>query len=212
MSCLIVNGSPRNKKSNSNVMCSWITKSDDDVIHLASKASVESYLNLIQKYEDIIVVYPLYVDAMPGIVKRFFEVLEENKSIIKGKEVLFIIHSGFSEAVHLRILERYHRILKEILELKRVDTIITPGSEGIRLMPDQMNKKRIILIEKATTLFKKGEEIDSSILSKLAGRETTSMFKRFIFRILKPLGLLDIYWNRQLKQNKIFYKRYDRPY
>ncbi len=192
-------------------MCSWLTKDGDDIVHLASKKSVEELSELLQKHHKMIVIYPLYVDSMPGIVKLFFENLESNQ-LFKGKDILFIIHSGFSEAVHLRVLERYHAILKDILQLNTVETIITPGSEGVRLMPDSMNKKRRTLLLKVNESFRRSNTIDTVTKNNLAGDETMSKNKKFFIRIANFLGLTKIYWNRQLKRNNAYKKRFDKPY
>jgi translation initiation factor 2 beta subunit (eIF-2beta)/eIF-5 len=212
MSCLIVNGSPRNKGSNSNVIATWLKRESDDIIHLASNRSYDKYNELLKKHNQLLIIYPLYVDAMPGIVKEFFEYLESKKSLINEKEVMFIIHSGFSEAVHLRVLERYHEVLKDILLLKRVETVITPGSEGIRLMPERMNKKRRVRLQTLVKAFHDSEELDVKVLKKLRGKEKTSKGKMVLFKIVDFLGLMNVYWNKQLKENMAYEKRFDKPY
>lgn len=212
MSCLIVNGSPRGRKSNSNVMASWIKTEEDECIHLAQNKFYDTYDETIKKHQQIIFIYPLYVDAMPGIVKSFFEYLENHQTIITGKDILFIIHCGFAEAIHLRILERYHIILKDILSLNSVMTIITPGSEGVRIMPEAMTKKRRMRIQNIVSLFREHIEINAKNFNQLAGKETMSKLKICLFKILNVLGLMNIYWNRQLKKNYAFKKRYNMPY
>jgi hypothetical protein len=34
----------------------------------------------------------------------------------------------------------------------------------------------------------------------------------FIFRLLAPTGLINAYWDKQLKQNNAFAQRFDRPF
>lgn len=57
-------------------------------------------------YDKIMITFPLYVDGMPGLVKNFFECLIKYKDQLRGKNVTRIIHSGFSEGIQLRGLER----------------------------------------------------------------------------------------------------------
>ena len=194
------------------MMASWLKQEQDNVIDLKNVKQFPSFIEQVRDAEKIIFIYPLYVDSMPGIVKAFFEFLEKNLESIKGKDCLMIIHSGFSEAIHLRILERYHLVLKDILQLNAIDTIITPGSEGVRLMPEQMNKKRKTRLLELTNAFRHGEALSKKLLQETAGAERMTKKKRRIFKFFSFLGLTNIYWNRQLKQNKAFKKRFNKPY
>lgn len=212
MSFLICNGSPRGDMSNSHVIGKWIFKEGDKTILLKSIKKFPEYLNDLITYKKIVFIYPLYVDGMPGIVKEFFEFIEDNKIAVKNKSFLFIVHCGFSEAVHLRVVERYHNILAGIYGLKSVNTILSPGSEGIRLMPDNMNKKRKSGITNLANCFRNGENLTESILQQLAGDEIMTKKKRVMFKILRLFGLTNMYWNSQLKKNKAYSNRFDKPY
>jgi len=212
MSFLICNGSPRGKESNSQVISNWIYEEGDKTVLIKLIKKFPEYLNDLKNYEKIVFIYPLYVDGMPGIVKEFLEFIEDNKSIIKNKDLLFIVHCGFSEAVHLRIVERYHSILADIYELKSINTILTPGSEAIRIISKKMNNKRMTGLVHLAGCFRRGEKLSKTILKTLAGDETISKKKRLLFKILSALGLTNIYWNNQLKRNNAYSKRFDKPY
>ena len=212
MSFLICNGSPRGDKSNSHVISKWIFEEGDKIIPLKSTRKFPEYLKDLMTYEKIVFIYPLYVDGMPGIVKEFFEFIEDNKNTVDNKDILFIVHCGFPEAVHLRVVERYHNILAGIYGLKSVNTILSPGSEGIRLMPDNMNKKRKAGITHLADCFRRGDILAKSILQQLAGDETITKKKRLQWKILSFLGLTNTYWNSQLKKNKAYSIRFDKPY
>lgn len=114
--------------------------------------------------------------------------------------------------MHLRIVERYHNILADIYELKSINTILSPGSEAIRIMPKKMNNKRKTGLVYLAGCFRRGEKLSKSILYTLAGNETISKKKRLLFKILSALGLTNIYWNNQLKRNNAYFKRFDKPY
>lgn len=212
MKCLMFNGSPRGTASNSLVMCKWLYQDGDAINHLKQVSNFNIYLNEIKSYQKIVFIYPLYVDSMPAIVKAFFEYLSEYKDVVKGKDFLFIVHSGFGEAIHSRILERYHQILKNRLDLNRVDTVISPGSEGVRLMPIQMNQKRKNRLIEFVNCFRNDQELSLELLKETAGAEIMSKKRRRRFKFFNFLGLTNIYWNRQLKQNNAYKSRYDRPY
>ncbi|MGH4124779.1 MAG: hypothetical protein ACREV6_17800 [Clostridium sp.] len=54
-------------------------------------------MDVLKTAEYILVIFPLYIDSMPGITKDFFEHMERNKGFLTGKPISFIIHSGFPE-------------------------------------------------------------------------------------------------------------------
>lgn len=212
MNCLIFNGSPRGTASNSLVMCKWLYQDGDAINHLKQVNHFNVYLNDIKSYQKIVFIYPLYVDSMPGIVKSFFEYLDEYKDVVEGKDFLFIIHSGFGEAIHSRVLERYHEILKTKLKLNFVKTIISPGSEGVRLMPKQMNQKRMERLIKLTECFRNDQDLPEELIKITAGTEIMTKKRRRRFKFFSFLGFTNIYWNRQLKKNNAYKKRFDKPY
>jgi putative NADPH-quinone reductase len=212
MNCLIFNGSPRGKNSNSNAMCKWLYKEGDLVILLRADKMFDSFIKDVKTHQKLIFIYPLYVDSMPGIVKAFFETMSQHLDLVQGKDILFIVHSGFSEAIHSRVLERYHLILKDKLKLNKVYTIISPGSEGVRFMPKRFNQRRKDLLVKLTSSFRNDEELSRDLLDKCQGFEVMSKKRRRRFKFLSLLGLTNIYWNHQLKQNNAYQRRFDKPY
>jgi hypothetical protein len=46
----------------------------------------------------------------------------------------------------------------------------------------------------------------------LRGKETLSPFERIVFRLLSKTGLTNFYWNKNLKSNMAYDKRFDAPY
>jgi hypothetical protein len=53
----------------------------------------------------------------------------------------FVMQSGFPESTHLRHVERYLAKLAARLGSPYLGALIKGGGEGIRLMPDTMNRK-----------------------------------------------------------------------
>jgi hypothetical protein len=56
----------------------------------------------LKKESERLKIFPLYTDCMPGITKDYFEYMENNKKILEGKSITFIVHSGFPEAIQSR--------------------------------------------------------------------------------------------------------------
>ncbi len=50
----------------------------------------------------LLILFPLYTDAMPAVTKLFFERLERIKEKLSGVKVYYVVQSGFSGANHSR--------------------------------------------------------------------------------------------------------------
>jgi len=234
MSCLILNGSPRGKSSNSAVITQWFVDgvdrasgltgiTNEKTLNQSPHATVEVlYLNKVNHHEayakkalestHLVMVFPLYVDGMPAQVKQFIEVLAPLKSSLYQKKITFIIHSGFSEGIQNRTLESYLNRFAQKMGLTNAGVIVIPGSEGFRLMPPKMTRKKHDAVMRLGQAFKAGTPYSSEDLNQLRGKETTSKFGALLFKILSKTGLTNLYWNSLLKQNNAFSKRFDQPY
>ncbi len=216
MSLIVYNGSPRGKRSNSTVIINWFLEGCDGkdipIYYLNKTKQHQDYAKEMVGYNDVLIVFPLYVDGMPGQVKNFFEVLSKYKSELKDKHVTYIIHSGFSEAIQNRALERYLYRFSSIMEFNNHGVIIIPGSEGFRLMPPNMTRKKRLATVELSVEFISGVPYSEDALQLLRGKETLSPFGKIVFRILSKTGLTNFYWNKSLKSNMAYDKRFDAPY
>lgn len=215
MSLAIFNGSPRGKNSNSNVITQWFLngyKKDNKIFYLNKINHYDDYLAEASEYEEYMFIMPLYVDGMPGQVKCFIEKMYENKEVFQGKKVTYIIHSGFSEGIQNRALEMYLNRFSHIMDLNNHGVIILPGSEGFRLMPASMTKKKSHRISILGKSYMENVPYNPIVLKKLLKRETTSGLGILMFKAMSKIGLTNMYWNSCLKKNNAFEKRFDAPY
>lgn len=219
MKLTIFNGSPRGSKSNSNAIIEWFKKGLPNDIYsginhffLRNDKKYPDMIKALKNSDIIFIVFPLYTDAMPAIVKKFIEYLGDNKSSVKGKRFIFVVHSGFPEATQSRGVERYLKRLTTRLQGEYLGTIVKGGSEGLRLMPPLMTKKtRNALLQIGKTLASDGI-LDENSVKILANPEHLSTFRLLFYRIMGFLGLSNMYWNGMLKQNKAYKLRNDAPY
>ena len=147
MKLALFNGSPRYKKSNSKILLEHFLKGYNrinpeqvPVHYLARYKEEETYRIAFQQADAVLIIFPLYTDSMPGIVKQFFESLVASE-IQPGKKIGFIVQSGFPEAVHSIYVERYLKKLTQRLKGEYLGTVIKGGVEGIQIMPPWMTKK-----------------------------------------------------------------------
>ncbi|MEN8222600.1 MAG: NAD(P)H-dependent oxidoreductase [Acidobacteriota bacterium] len=219
MKLTVFNGSPRGSKGNSEIIINWFKEGflkhgsgEPATLYLKEQKKHRDMIETVKQSDTVLLVFPLYTDAMPGIVKKFIDGLEEHQGLLSGKSFLFMVHSGFPEACHSRGVERYLKSLTEKLGADYLGTIVKGGSEGFRVMPPMMTKKPRLLIDKIGEQFARTKSLDSGLLKKLANPERLLPFSRGMYRLMSLTGLNNFYWNGMLKKNGAFNNRFDAPY
>jgi NAD(P)H-dependent FMN reductase len=215
MKLTIFNGSPRGEGSNTKILLEHFTKgftetegNSYELAYLVRIKEGEQFVRLFQEAEHILLATPLYADAMPGIGKAFIESLEPLCGQKGNADIGFIVQSGFPEPIHSRYLERYLVKLSARLGCRYIGTVIRGSVEGIRAMPEFINKKLFRMFYELGKTYGETGKFDEQLVRQLAGPEKWS---RFRFRINSALTN-KIYWNPMLKKNQAFEKRFDRPY
>ena len=225
MKRLLINGSPRGKKSNTTIILSWvaeaIAEAEKDVpssegipvIYLAKTKDISAHKKALLEADEIIFAMPLYTDAMPGIVKNFIDSLADiPKKKLASKRAAFIVQSGFPESIHSETLALYLERLALRLEWIYGGTIIKGGMEGIHLYPDKMvSRIKKNFCRAAMGLVHNGC-FDPAIVSKMARPHRLGIFARAIITLSKPFGIMNFYWNKMLRENDAYAKRFDAPY
>lgn len=220
MKLAIINGSPRYKKSNSTLLINQflsrynkIIPEDVSVHYLVNQQVRDEAVNAFMVSDQIILIFPLYTDCMPGIVKEFLEnIAQLNKDDIGGKKIGFIVQSGFPESIHSVAVEHYFEKLAKRLQCEYLGTVIKGGVEGIQIMPPFMTKKLFAQFEILGEYFAKNSAFSPQIIEKLRKPYKMSPLRRTLFSMMAKTGLTNFYWNSNLKKNGAFEKRFDKPY
>jgi len=217
MKLTVFNGSPRKAKSNSTILIDHFIKgynSHDthniDIHYLADSSTTSLQIEAFAKTDTAIIIFPLYTDAMPGQVKRFFELIDPIDT--KGKTVGFIVQSGFPEAYHSIFIERYLEKLARRKEWNYLGTIIKGGVEGMQIMPPSMTKKLFTAFEMLGRTFADTGKFDPVIKNKLRKPYRINFLSRILYRLIILLGFSNYYWNTKLKENNAFDRRFAQPY
>ncbi len=218
MDIVIFIGSPRRKKSNSRLLAENFIKGFNSVdntevplYYLADTKKTEEHKEIFEKAENVIIIFPLYTDSMPGIVKYFFETLH-SEGTYENKNVGFIVQSGFPEAHHSVYLERYLKKFSQRMKFNYLGTVIKGGVEGIQIMPPNMTKKLFTAFEQLGEYFGKNRTFDNSIVEKLGKPYKLSKFRIVVFKLLQILGITNFYWNYNLKKNNAMEKSFNKPF
>ncbi|HOU15816.1 MAG TPA: NAD(P)H-dependent oxidoreductase [Anaerolineae bacterium] len=215
----IFNGSPRGAKGNTPVMLEQVARGFTaaggqvtETYHLARQNDLDRYRDAFAAAEAVLVGFPLYTDAMPGIVKTFIEALEPLRGRSNNPALGFVMQSGFPESAHLRHVERYLAKLAARLGSPYLGALIKGGGEGIRLMSDRMNRK---LFEQLTALgqgLRETGQFDPDAVQKLAKPERYPAYLMPVFKLLVKMPLLSMYWDNQLKENGVYEQRFAQPF
>ncbi len=219
MKLVIINGSPRHKKSNSKILIDeflrgfyTVEKQFTDIYYLADKKQRNEAVSAYRENSTILIFFPLYTDSMPGMVKEFFEkiCMEHGE---KKKRIGFVVQSGFPEAKHSIFVERYlERLAEKRLNAEYLGTIIKGGVEGIQIMPPRMTAKLFRSFYDLGIHFAKTGQFSESIKVKLSKPFALSTGRLIFFRLMRFTGLSNFYWNSRLKKYGAYDKRFDKPF
>lgn len=217
MSLLIINGSPRNRKSNSKILSdkflegfAAVSQMPYALHHLASESRRQALFTAFENADTVILVFPLYTDSMPAIVKTFFEELFHNKST-RSKTMGFIVQSGFTESVHSTFVAAWLGKYCRRMGYTYLGTVIKGGVEGIQIMPPAMTKMLFADFTALGRHFGNTGQFDPVLKEKLAKPFRLSAFALWRMRLM-PAFLRNFYWNMNLRKNKAFDHRFDQPF
>jgi multimeric flavodoxin WrbA len=207
---ILYNGSPRLTGSNTALILESISKvyaPNIEIRDLKQKKMWSQWASDFSSESAVIFVMPLYVHAMPSHVMAFIEMLQPSKGSLG-----FIVQQGFPESSQSYFLEAYFENLTQRIQREYMGTAIKGGVEGLQLQPEKEQAKILApFVELIGSVFENGR-MSTQSLAKLAGKDYMSKWMLFIFKLLAPTGLINTYWDRQLKDNNAFPQRFDTPY
>jgi hypothetical protein len=219
MRLAVFNGSPRGKESTTTILLKHFSagfmateENTHELAYLNRVKDSEKFIKLFREAEQIILAFPLYDDVMPAIVKFFIESLEPFCGRADNPSIGFLVQSGFAEANHSRYVERYLEKLARRLNCQYLGTVIKGNANRIEEQPGWITKKIFKSFHELGRTFGKTGEFDKQILLKLAKPEKLSAFQLWIFRLMLKTPLANLNWNKLLKENKTFEKRFNKPY
>ncbi len=183
-----------------------------EIYYLSNKDTRKKVPDLFKRSEVVILAFPLYSDCTPGIVKEFIESLAPLKNKAHKTKLGFFVQSGFPEGIHTACVEQYLEKLARRLGCPYIGTIRKGGVEGIQHKSERSNRTLYLDFESLGEKFGKTGAIDPLITERLKKPERFPRAMYPLFLLMMKIGLVDMGWNRQLKANNAFGKRYDRPY
>ncbi len=218
MKCILFNGSPRAKKSNSHFLMKSFQEGFDansdtpmELHYLRERETGKYFQEALLNCDVALFVFPLYADSMPALVLDYFLQMEEISQTRPLPALGFIVHSGFPETIHSRPVERYLKRMTQKLRVRYAGCVIKGGSEGIQDMPRYMTSKLLQRFFLLGESFAREGQLSETIAKKLAGTEKYSPFTA-LFILPLAFQMSKAFWNAQLKKNNAYDLRFQRPY
>ena len=210
LSPLILNGSPNGKKGNTEIFVRRFVEgfaNAPDVLYIADENPAELVIRM-DEYDSWLFFFPMYVNAMPGIVKRLFEHMQPDGE----KKVGFFVQYGFEEGAQSDYLVKLLENFMVRMGYQNLGIIVSGGNAGVRYMPDSVNRKLFERLKLAGAKFEQEGRFDDETARSFEKLRSYSPSQIRLNMLFRKLGLTDFFWNRMLKQNNAFEKRFDRPF
>jgi multimeric flavodoxin WrbA len=211
----LFNGSPRGRRSNSAIFLEELGKGfggEVELIHLARVKETEQALAAFTRAECAWIAFPLYTDAMPGVMKHFIEALEPRIGRKDNPALGFLVQSGFPEGLHSRYIERYLEKLAARLGSPYLGTIVKGNGEGVRVMPPEALQGLFGNLQTLGAGLAREGKLDPAILARIASPERFPAYLGLVFRVFLRLPFAHSYFDGMLKQNGAFDRRFARPF
>jgi NAD(P)H-dependent FMN reductase len=219
MKLTVFNGSPRGQKSNTKILLERFLQgfqetpgNSHEIYYLNRIRQAATFQQAFGQAGVALLAFPLYTDAMPGLVKAFIETLGTYCTREHNPAIGFIVQSGFMEATHSRHVEKYLEKLSARLGSRYLGTVIKGGVEGIQVQPPGMTRKLFERFSLLGRAFGQTGRFDEAILRELAQPERLTKPMIVLLTLMGMTGLTNFYWNNQMKANNAFEKRFARPY
>jgi hypothetical protein len=217
MKLTVFNGSPRGQRGNTEVLLNHLItgwemggEHSHERHYMRRVADAGRFVDAFDQAECVLIAFPLYTDAMPGIVKTFVESLAPLCGRQGNPPLAFLVQSGFPEAVHSRYVERYLEKLARRLGSPYLGTIVKGGCEGARMMPDE--SKLFVSLQQIGATWGRTGAPNGELLAALAKPERFPRWLGPLFQILLKTKLGRQYWDQQLKESGAYERRFARPY
>jgi len=215
MQLTFINASPRGAKSNTGILMEHFLRgfreTPDNGCNIEFLVKYrQNPGDLVEKFrtaQNVILGFPLYIDAMPAGVKAFMEAMGP----LAGQKDLpalgFMIQCGFPETAHLRFVARYCEKFSRRIGCRSLGFILKGGCEGLSIQPSFLTEKYFSLFAMLGQNFGKTGTLDETLLAKLARpehltAENLAQVIPFINRVL---------WDARLKENGVLDESFAGP-
>ena len=211
----LFNGSPRGRKGNTPIFLREIAQGfggPHEMHHLVRLTETAQMVQAFARAECVLFGFPLYTDAMPGIVKHFIEALQPLVGRAGNPPMGFVVQSGFPEGLHSRYVERYLEKLAARLGSPYLGAVVKGSGEGVRVMPEAANRNLFDNLQAVGASLASQGCFDASALRQIAAPERYSPLLGPVFQVFLRLPMAHAYFDDMLKKNGAYEDRFARPF
>jgi multimeric flavodoxin WrbA len=210
MKTLIINGSPNGRRGNTEILNREFVKGmqNQPEIRYVAEEDAAALAAYMQGFDHWLFFFPLYVNAMPGIVKRLFERLTPNP----GQAAGYFVQSGFDEAAHSDYLRAVLINFNRRMGYRDLGIVVAGGMAGVRYMPERMNGKTFTHMRRAGELYEQAGAFADESVRHFGQPYRFSKGQLRLNRFFSKIGLANFFWNGMLKKNKAYTRRFDKPF
>lgn len=211
----IFNGSPRGRRGNTPILLGEFMQGfgrEYEIHHLVRIKDLQEQVRAFVEAECVWLGFPLYTDAMPGIVKHFIEALEPLRGRANNPPIGFLVQSGFPEALHSRYVERYLEKLAARLGSPYLGTIVKGNGEAVRVLPPEATQGLFEKLDSLGSDFARTGQLNAETLRTIARPERFPAILGPVFQAFLHTSIGHAYFDNMLKQNGVYEQRFARPY
>jgi multimeric flavodoxin WrbA len=211
----LFNGSPRGRRGNTPIFLEQTAKGFGGPSEMHQLNRLKETEQMVQAFADsecVLLGFPLYTDAMPGMVKHFIEALEPLAGRKNNPSIGFLVQSGFPEGLHSRYVERYLEKLAGRLGCPYLGTIVKGNGEGVRNMSLGANQGLFEQLQGLGAGLAREGRLDPQILRRLAAPESYPATLGPFFQLFLGLPIAHGYFDEMLKKNGVHEQRFARPF
>jgi NAD(P)H-dependent FMN reductase len=215
MQLTFINGSPRGTKSNTGLLMEAFIRgfletegNTCEIEYLVKhRKNLAPLTEKFRQAQNVIIGFPLYVDAMPGSVKAFLEALAPLAGQPNLPTLGFVIQCGFPETAHNRFVARYCEKFTRRLGCRPLPAILKGGCEGLAIQPPFLTDKYFALFSMLGQHFGKTGMIDETLLAKLARPE--HLKAEHLAQVIPFIN--QALWDAQMEKNGVLDRSFDKP-
>jgi NADPH-dependent FMN reductase len=216
----VFNGSPRGRKSNTRILLEYLVggvragadpEVEIELHYLSGRQHRDAQREAFARADFVLLAFPLYVHAMPGLVKELLEVLEP-RDPADGVRLAFLVQQGFPETHQSHWLTPYLARLPARLGCTPAGIAVKGGVEGIQIRPPWTNRKLFSACGDLGRDLAATGRFDPARLKAFAQPVRLGLGLRLVLDLLIRTGLANYIWDRNLKKYGVYDQRFARPY
>lgn len=211
MNTLIINGSPRAERGNTEVFIRQFVRGAgrDYPVQYAAKEPPEELAKLAAQADTLLVFLPLYVHSVPGILLKLFERMAPARS---GQRIGFVVQAGFIEGAQVRFLVRYLNAFARRLGYEMLGVVTRGDAAGTAMVPAFMPRGLFRLLRTLGAHYARTGTFHDETARKLAGMYELTPGALRLLKIQEHIGLSKLFWHKFWKDNGVLRQGIDRPF